>query len=631
MNAIAPFVWQEWRAQRGFLAGYLALAFPALAGWFLLRHVRGAVIYQEPTTIVLAFVTAALVGVVVAASRSVQVEHQGRDDQLLRRLPGALALAFAGKLGFLLVAMAALLLLGLAGGEALLLTSGDGCIELAALWAPPSFFGLGEIVYAATLALLWVFAVAFWMPRGRMAIGAVALLGLSLLLASDGIVRSCVGLDRTLHWTPWLGYLLPLAIAVGYAGCVHGRRGGDHRRSAKLGAATMIIGLLAPVGWLGDWVLEYRRPDLTRLSSLGLIGTTPDGRFALGHGYGQCEWQAVPFRIDLQNGMATQIAGPGAWLRREAATADGGPRAQRFWLLQDARGTWIYDAVTDQRFARASDEHVQQQLPAPLRDVMSAERAATAPFRQPGDLPAWIDGADLCLQQQGGSIDRVALPRQQGQWHAAGHGIVGSDGAGAVAFDLKTRAAVTLPPGSSWRAFAVDGLWLLAPEDDSHRDLQYWRCFDPATGAVTACAALARSDQLLGMLDEGEVLFCRPASHQLFSWRPQDGSVREIGLPQHPFLQRGDWYAGFDSSARLPYGRRDPRGRMWLGLSHRHDPAMLFLAVDPTTRGCEVVCESALLLEVAAFAGDSVIGVEDCRRVVRIDTATGARRVVFPR
>lgn len=630
MNAIAPFVWKEWRAQRTFLGGYLLLTFASLICWFLLQHLRGHMLDHQTTQVVLSFVIGALAGLIVTAAQTVQAEFVGRDDQLLRRLPGALLPAFFGKLGFLLVAMVALVLLGLGVGQGLLLLTGSGVATFRALFGAEAWFGIGEIVWLGLLAVVWVFAIVFWMPNGRMAAGAALLLGFVLELAAENISMTCPGLNRTFAWRPWLYYLLPLAVAVGFAGSVRGRRGGDHRRSAQLGAATLIVGLLPPAGWLGAEVWEYRHPDLTRMVSVDLLGTTPDGRTAILLGTRRYEWLPVTFRVDLPTGTATQVTEPGVWLRGRLDSFSSREDGQRFWHLEGRGDRQLYDAV----LGELTLGDAVAALPPGLQQALAIERAAGAPFRQPDNLPAWIEGAELCLQQADGSVRRMPAPWPGERSSLAGHGFVRNSGRDGrdTAFDLKLLRTVPLPRDGCSPALAIDGQWLLAPTTAvAPRGWLPWRRLDAATGALTECTGFAPQDRCIGILAEGEVLCSSRARGELFVYRPRDDTRQVLALPAHDFLRDGFYECSDADGARRPYGLRDRQGRMWVRFARRGATANLFLTVDPATHACTVALATPLLFEGLSFVDEhSVVGVEDCRRIVRFDLASGDGTVLFP-
>jgi hypothetical protein len=125
MNLVLAHCWQQWRAQRGMLAGFLGLGIAALCLVFTLVPEH---FWLEDGRRALAlswFVVMGGVGVLAfAAPALVRTEYGPKGDQFVRRLPGALRPSFGGKLLFLLLAMLALPLLGLAAGE--LFLTGNG-------------------------------------------------------------------------------------------------------------------------------------------------------------------------------------------------------------------------------------------------------------------------------------------------------------------------------------------------------------------------------------------------------------------------------------------------------------------------------------------------------------------------
>jgi hypothetical protein len=184
VNLALVYCWKEWRAQRGILVAYTLLVFVCLTIGFTLvpehwwlEDGRGALSLSW-------FVAAGVIGVVAfVAPALVRAEYGPKDDQFVRRLPGALGPSFRGKLLFLVLAAAALPLLGLLVGEGFLTTRQVVGRPLD----DPLPGGLGGTTRShvilqwpwtvrrgsATAAMLipWVWAIGTWLPAGRMALG----------------------------------------------------------------------------------------------------------------------------------------------------------------------------------------------------------------------------------------------------------------------------------------------------------------------------------------------------------------------------------------------------------------------------------------------------------------------------
>ncbi|HLQ37411.1 MAG TPA: hypothetical protein VK348_06405 [Planctomycetota bacterium] len=510
-------------------------------------------------------------------------------------------------------------------------------IEVVTAW-PAILIGAAS----AMLLLPWVWALATWLPNGRMAIGATALLTVLLGLAAFGVVRNCPQIELTLGWQSWLWLVAPLGLVVAWVSWVRGRRGGGHLRSAKLGAGALAIGLLPPAGWLGSQAWEYHHPDLQALVNLGIDGLSPDLHFALGRGAHRLEWYGVPVRIDLQTGVGEQIGGINTHLGVEILRPFSlCPRGQqRYWHCSDyARDLHaVYDLTTGVRTEVQHDAARHRlELPADLQAHVVADLRATTPFRAPGNRPAWIADGTLFVEQADGSCSRTAWPEQAGYVRPAGHGIMVFSGAPVRLYDLTRRAFIVVPKIKASGGFAVQGIWLVESELPVRANQSHWHRFDPDREVLDPCPELANCS-LLALLDDEEVLVLRHRpgfAEELFAYRPRDRKQTSLPPPPEFVAANVRWcFASFGSSglARNPYGLRDPRGRLWVVWSPygRQDPQMRCLAIDPATRTVQQVLVGDL--DILAFPDEhSVLALEARRRIVRIDLATGDKTVLFPR
>jgi hypothetical protein len=136
MRLLLVYCWKEWRAQRGTLLGYLAIAFACILAGTLLAPPE----WWHDKCLAVRVVSWGVLGGVLGASvfvapNLVGGEFVGKDDQFVRRLPGALAPAFGGKLLFLVLAAAALPLAGYLFGQLTVLAHGESwCDLLGATW-----------------------------------------------------------------------------------------------------------------------------------------------------------------------------------------------------------------------------------------------------------------------------------------------------------------------------------------------------------------------------------------------------------------------------------------------------------------------------------------------------------------
>jgi hypothetical protein len=619
MNATAIWFWKEWRSQRGQLAAYLALTLGLilLAGPFLWpRDVRGDAFRVGVSIYV------GLIGVVVfVAPHCARGEVNGRDDQFLRRLPGALRPAFAGKLLFVALAALVLPLIGFTFGE--LTVCWRGFVGVDALFEHGP--GLREGAPILLLALPWVFAAAFMLPGGRMAIGVAALLGFLVFGVYSSALALHPGLGNALDPRPHIAWLAALGLVVAGVACLRGRRGGGAWRSAKLGLATLAVGLLPSAAWLGAWVAEYRTP-LSHLEELDLLGVSADGRHALATSQRHWDWPGVTYRIDLVARRAeVLLADQSRSLRDRDNAAYGAGRD--LWLLDlhHQHAFALLDLATGEHHPVSWGHDALLGVPDGWRERLAAEARRSTPFRQAGGRLAWLDGGKLHLDEPDGTVTVMDWPGSARTVLPAGHGIAWwvDNCTGMRAFDFATRRVIDLPPAG--QTLAVEGSWLIG---GYLHGPDRWSTRDPVSGALTVCTDLSRSDVCLGNLRDGEVLMTRyERGHtaHLFAFAPASGQRREIawGAGETDAWSFGPGYEG-DSVD----GWRDAEGRRWI-LGQRRQGTIV-VAIDPVTATATTVLRHDLLLWILAIeTPHSVLALEDKRRIVRIDWVSGITTVLW--
>ncbi|MBM4061191.1 MAG: hypothetical protein FJ265_08865, partial [Planctomycetes bacterium] len=280
MNLTLAYCWKEWRAQRTTLLAYAGLVFASLCLGLSLAPTHAWFEESFGAYALSWFVIAGMLGVLLfVAPGLVQSEFGLKDDQFVRRLPGALAPAFRTKLLFLLLASVALPLVGLLLGELFVQAWGqdwnglfrwrwDGTVAID--WP-------GDVVATALALLLapWIWAIGCWLPRGRMAVGGTLLLVLGLGVAVTAVLRQSPKIEKGIDWQLWLWAVAPLGLGIAAASWA-GRRGGGPLRSARFGLLAMGVGLLPPSAWLGACAWDYHHPDPANLASLDVRGLSPD-------------------------------------------------------------------------------------------------------------------------------------------------------------------------------------------------------------------------------------------------------------------------------------------------------------------------------------------------------------------
>lgn len=658
MNLVLTHCWKEWRAQRGVLVAYTLLVLASLCFGFLLVPEHW---WREDGRRALAlswFVVAGVIGVIAfVAPALVRGEFGAKDDQFVRRLPGALGVSFGGKLLFLALATAALPLIGLSCGE-LFLTAIEQPWNDLVVWEEAlgrhSFEWPWPMVYCCYAMLLvpWVWAVGTWLPSGRMALGGTALFVLLLGLCVTAVLRQSPQIEQALHWQPWLWAIVPTGLFVAGVSWVKGRRGGGAPRSARFGLAAFAVGLLPPSVWLGSEWQRYHRPDPQQLAELRAWGITEDQRFVLATGNERTPWPGAWFRIDLHSGVAEQVGGVHQYFSREISLAHlfGGSRPGRHWRTFDWGGSSeevnhrMLDLATGRWTAieshlAADSSFFQVRVPEPLRTLVVEERRRTTPLRAPGGLAAWFEDDDLYVERADGTVIDVPWPverdRPVGYW-PAGHGFMWTDRKGSrQVFDL-----TSCMPGPSLdnagSSFFVRGSLFVSPRT-SPALLWVRRESD---GTLSPCDGL-RHAVVLGLLDDDHLLCAGRAGKgrpDLFLYGAADNSVREIPLPRSV---SGRWLsimAPMDQlGSVLP---RDPAGRIWLrageaDLDHRGNLRQVIVQLDTKTLATNATLPHTPFLtepyHLLAWPDAHSALLKHGAQILRIDVETGERTVLFPR
>lgn len=642
MNLTLCYLWKEWRAQRTILVAYALLVFTSLCLGYLLVPEHWWLDDGRRAMGLGWFVAAGVFGVVAFAAPSlVRSEFGPKDDQFVRRLPGALAPAFRGKLLFLVLAALALPLVGLLWGEVFLQAAGIGWHDMFAAswngevrieWPWPLIASAGALGLAP---LVW--AIGTWLPGGRMALGGTVLLVLLVGVCVFAVLRQSPKIEQGIEWLPWLWWVPALGAVMAWVSW-RGRRGGGPLRSARFGLATLLAGLAPPAVWLAGHVHDYHHPDPQRLAHQSVIGLSPDGHYALVRGNRLDVWEDVTFRVDLHTGAAAQVGGIHDWFMTDfefKGRAAGARNVGRYWLRvglgrdrPDTRRS-VYDLVADEwTHVDGDGASCVRGLPEPLRSKVLAEVRERSPLRAPGDRRVWFEDGFLCRDAEQGSVSRIPIPDgPQVFVQAAGHGVYLWSRRGGL-FDTEGRQL--LQPADKrddTRAWLVRDSVLFMPASSA---VGQWSQRD-GSGAARPCEALARSS-VLGLFDDDHLL-CHSAGRRLFLYRPADGSTREIEVAGDvaPVGRRSiDVVLRLHQDASLL--ARDPTGGVWLRVSDAREE--VFWRVDART-----FTTTRLLQRQRREGSYTVLGWPDANSVLvsigaeiaQIDIATGARTVLFPR
>jgi hypothetical protein len=622
-------VWfgKEARSQAPILFAYmfLVLASLAIVCWLLPTAYWANRDGNTGTNALAWFVLVGCVGAVAfLAPQLVRGEVAPKDDQFLRRMPGALGSAFAGKTLFAVLMAVGLPFVSLLTGELVLTWLGSSYAD----WFRATHDGevvLSLPVTAAaslgSLALLpWVAAMGTWMPGGRMAVGATALFVLVLGVGVVLLMSTCPNLASTLPWKGWLAYAAVVGFGV-YGASLRGRRGGGPLRSFGFGFAATLLALLPPSLWLGNEVWHYRCPSPDRLTMISVHGVSTDGKHVLLGGSEDANdtWIKAPFVLDVATGTMQRVGPIGAWIRR----AEVGPLrpespsgAARWWRIGAMNGTTqLCDLDRGTCVEVGTDSDQGQLLLSPDLDRgVASESKELDSVLLPDGRRAWreghkvlVDGAEVLFD---GGLSFAARWRGQGLCDDK------------RMYDVRTGRVLTLPttsPFSASHAWCVGDHWLVGNSNDG------WCEFDPEHGVLEARPELKDcSAQLL--LDDHRLLFemrvgARAERSRFFAYDPATREAFGVDLGPSPWPM---------SRTRLANARRDGRGRVWLRqfpVDARKGVGDRFLVLDPATLRCEP--SSVQAGQLIGFVGDDVFVQEPGMRIVRTNRTTGERAILW--
>lgn len=636
-----PLFWlwlcKEVRAQAPLLAAYLALTFLALGASLWMRAETRALDEHRLLVVALFVLVGALGALAFAAPACVRGELVGRasghDDQLLRRLPGALPAATLAKLTFTALAALGLPLVCFAAAQGFLALRGLPLLTADELtWSSLQNLG-GNLGRGLSLLLLtgygltlapWVLAMASWLPGGRMAPLAVAAIATLVLAAVQLTLQACPGLDDNVRaaWPRWLWWLVPTGMVTAWLSLARGRRGGGAWRSAQVGVPIALLALGVPAAWFGVATHHYLHPRVDRIAGLHVHGLTPDGQFAVGRAGEAAHWFGVPVHIDLRDGSMRQIGGLGEEFTNEVARPwqglSGAPR--RFWRLygRASQGDLV-DAAQGTRLPMSLGAP-RLGLPDTVHEQLGADLRAHASFALPQGRRAWLWQGQLHVETEAG-VTTQPWPYGVNPVRNVGHGVLVLERDAYRLFDLVRRREIAPAGFTVGSGFAVGGLWLVLPRQ--HNGQGAWQVHDPDTAALEACPEL-RGCGIVGLWSDEEVLATPHGARDgraPFVFRPRDRRVTPIDLPTTP---PSHWVA--TSSDLL----RDPHARVWLRSDRLRSGDRTWFGIDRETLRPAVQITGNL--DLLGFAdADSALFVEDERRIVRIALPSLARTVVFPR
>lgn len=637
MSLALTYCWKEWRAQRDLLVAYTLLVFACLCLCLYLapRHYW----FEEGFGVhaLSWFVAVGVIGVVAfVVPNLVRAEFTSKDDQFVRRLPGALWPAFFGKLLFLVLAVVTLPLLGLAAGEAFVFALGhnweglytwswDGSVTMKPLMVP-------TICGLALLWLPWVWAAGLWTPGGRLALLASVLLLLLLGIGVFAVERQSPGIVALQH-VSWLWWLVPVVgLVVAALSFARGRRGGGPLRSARIGLLTTCIAILPFGSWLGLRAMHYHWPKSSQVVQLQVNGITMDDHFALAHVTENEDWSPVSVRVDLRTGAIQKLGGierywwPGV-LRPALTTHQKRGRYWKDWG-ENSQVRLLDLQTAEQSTLQFDSKQKRILMPDELRAAVQRDLRANTRMRDGRGNRVWVERDAVSYESPDGVVERVVwdIGSMRGM-RCVGLGVkfLGED----KLFDFarrefvdgpKTQAETVLRDSMVYQPTVGLREWLVRRGDEEPQ----------------VCEAI-KGMSILGLWDADRLLACRyshtirgPGSLVLFS--PGDGKVEEVALPQGlPFgwVEMAAPMAHFGSLLQ-----RDPDGCVWLHCRQGSRACFARIAAKSL--------EVSIALPYRLDQGDveprlmswrdlPVVLVHDQKQIARVNIKTGEREVLFPR
>ncbi len=685
MTPFASLLWKEWRGERRSIATLAAAAalLPLLgllgarefAGRFGLRCYA----YDGGTATIVA--QAALLAVALSLGAELLPSESRRGSiGLLRRLPCGLLRPFLAKFALLIaVALATALVAWLSACAAVRVTGGP--------WFPALDFGARLLRGVPSLLLIAVvgllaFMASAWIGRATLAL-PVALLAVALALAPFWLARDD---DPLLASVPTLVPLLwgtaLLAPCVGALSFVLGRRrGGGELRSLAIGGAA--VGALAlPAGaWRSERAAEWNRVD-PRTDSFRVTALRQPGVLAAGgryvylsahHQFGDLVIRDAPrwalddstrlakwgpcsdgppyvLQVDVADGSWRDVGGPGSllWLPIRRAPLEAVPYVgiRSCPEAEHERAGWrtLLDANDGREMARAPD--VDERNAIEERAEWDALRRSADVAYVGGARRVWFDREEWWTTDRDGVPRRLpdsAMSRTEQRWW------LGTQSRGVMVHGRRQgqrEEEVEIYDFSRERRFRWSdaaanpsvrkGRWIVERWDASPvsgRPRFRWELYDPERVAYLPAPAEVADHELLWIDDEGAAIGGPGGAHgqslvALDCFDPESGVRSPIALPPRLEALAGGIVA-FDVVARTRLGAPIVRLVVRERDGGKVERYARWDARRRELRVADEACANELPL-VGCPDEESLLVIEEQRRLVRLHFGSDAREVVFP-
>jgi len=578
-GVLRTYLWKEWREQRATLAwlsGLLVLlALVALT--FLPRSLA-----SRPFLIEACGAVAVLTWLMTLGSDLLPRELASDRVRFLERAPGGLRKVFVAKL--LLFAAAGIVIAALGASLGL-------GIALLREEAPSLWNGVPDVGWAVLAVVgfsLWTLAASTWVPRGALALPAAAM-ALAVLAWPLLVLAPCLFWYEPEEGEIALYALLATLAApvVAWVSFTSGFRFGRGTAQASLRGFGVAVLFLLP-GWCVTGVQVHRALTIYPLQEDFEIVSCElgsEGRFAYATTSRGSKFIPHALVVDLETG-GWRSEGFGIWY----------PSRERYGLSLESHESllhvWLFDLDNDEEAGTCFDARSAKEVDP--RTVPEIE----------WDLPG---------------AKELGLDPERGHWRRAGLGYqaVFENGGYYDPFRSTLFRESELFPEKEPRSVKVrPGRWLLYDHD---RSGIVWTLFDPETGDRAPAPAMEDVTWTCPFLEDGRLIVVEEGRVCLLD--PESGA-------QTPVTLEGEWPGTIlwvYSRAKVvgPEGILLVSGDEWRTLG-RLDRSTLTL---PPAR----YSSNDPIEWVASLDEDSVLAIEDRRRLVRLFFDDRAPEVLFPR
>ncbi len=567
MSTFGRYLWKEWRDHRAVVLG-IAICVPLLL--LIARFALPLNVVESEVFVHVAAWGTLAIAILALGSDLVPGEARRGRISFLARMPSDLGVAYSAKLFFLLSAIIVSTSYGFFSGA------------LVAGWPDDGMEFLGGPVLLVLYAAPWIFAVSCWLPRGALALPAtglaLALFVLPFYLAHLWFPTFSPTTGDIVFWGAALGVG---AFVVAWVSFTRGYRYGRGFLSA---------------GWRG--------------LAVTLLVFTP--AYAYG-GYRLHEWRTIdPASDDFR--IVRFLRGPSGetyFVNSRMNLRAGAQRPYHALVVNAEDASWRVEGTVDMAFEPTEWIGWAEGTPiVHIDDVSTVTRDEKNPewakmWRTYYDTATgrriksgWSNGAGpAVLGALAANVPGYRRGWRRQSMQGMGHYVYERSSGRARLEDPYRRKIYPALPGM--RVLIREGRWLIRKYGRDKR----WSFYDPDTQEREETDLTG----VKGVLPDGRVV-SKGESRWIVS-TPESGEHEVLALPSRHSISliRGRWFRVWSDDG-LVVARLDLE-------------TLQFVAARGMTNG----------FVPHMIDGDSVIGIEDERRIVRVFAGSDKREVIFPR